>query len=88
MTPRGLAAFLAAAAVLGVAAPTALAAAQDNPAPTSSGQPVFTFIPPRVGPLQVMIAPVFIGGKMISQGVNVATTGTSLPPITWSPPAT
>jgi hypothetical protein len=47
---------------------------------------VFTFIPPKVGPLQVIIGATYIGGKLISPGVNVSTPGTSLPPIVWTLP--
>jgi hypothetical protein len=46
---------------------------------------VFTFIPPKVAPLQVIIGATYIGGKLISPGVNVATPGVSLPTLTWSP---
>jgi hypothetical protein len=82
------------AAIVAVLIPVALAApaaiAQTTPpasAPASTARPVFTFIPPKVGPLQVLIGATFIGGKQISPGVNVSTPGTSLPTITWSPPA-
>jgi hypothetical protein len=54
------------------------------PAPASG---LLTFVPPSVGPLRVNIGPTIIGGKMISQGVNVSTPGVTLPPITWTPPA-
>jgi hypothetical protein len=53
--------------------------------PTAS--PVLTFIPPKVGPLQVIIGATFIGGKLISPGVNVSTPGVSLPPIVWTLPS-
>jgi hypothetical protein len=90
MSTRKLAAIAAALSPLALAAPLATASA-DTTAPAaaslSTAPPVFTFIPPKVGPLQVIIGATFIGGKQISPGVNVATPGVSLPPITWTPPA-
>lgn len=90
MRTRKLAAVAAVLAPLALAVPVAGAsAATTAPASASSStaSPVFTFIPPKVGPLQVIIGATFIGGKLISPGVNVSTPGTSLPPITWSPPS-
>ncbi|WP_324342237.1 hypothetical protein [Baekduia sp.] len=90
MSTRKLAAIAAALAPLALVAPVAsAAAATTSPASASvpTAAPVFTFIPPKVGPLQVIIGATFIGGKQISQGVNVSTPGTSLPPIIWSPPS-
>ena len=79
MTSRKLAAIVAALAPLGLAAaPLADAKAATPP-------PVFTFVPPRVAPIQVIIGATYIGGQLISPGVNVSTPGTSLPTITWSP---
>ncbi|MDQ1503871.1 MAG: hypothetical protein QOD57_1598 [Actinomycetota bacterium] len=88
-TPK-LAAIAAAVAPLVLAAPVARASAATTPpasAPSPAAAPVFTFIPPKVGPLQVIIGATFIGGQQISPGVNVSTPGTSLPPITWTPPS-
>jgi hypothetical protein len=90
MRTRTLAAIAAALAALVVAAPVAGASEVTTPpasATSSTASPVFTFIPPKVGPLQVIIGATYIGGKLISPGVNVATSGVSLPPITWTLPA-
>jgi hypothetical protein len=90
MRTRKLAAIAAALTPLVLAAPVASAgAATDPPASASSptAAPVFTFIPPKVGPLQVIIGATYIGGKLISPGVNVSTPGVSLPPIVWTLPS-
>ncbi|MDQ1381258.1 MAG: hypothetical protein QOF86_771 [Baekduia sp.] len=86
MRTRKLAAVAAAIAPLALAAPVATAGAATTP-PASAAAPVFTFIPPRVGPLQVIMGATYIGGKLISPGVNVSTPGVSLPAITWTPPS-
>jgi hypothetical protein len=89
MRTRKLAAIAAALAPLALAAPVAGASAATTPpapAALSPAGPVFTFIPPKVGPLQVIIGATYIGGKLISPGVNVSTPGTSLPPIVWTLP--
>jgi hypothetical protein len=90
MRTRKLAAIAAAFAPLALAAPVAGASAATTPPSTASGSTasaVFTFIPPRVGPLQVIIGATYVAGKLISPGVNVSTPGVSLAPITWSPPS-
>ena len=90
MRTRNLAAVAAALAPLALTASTASASAATTPpasAPLSAAGPVLTFIPPKVSPIQVIIGGTFIGGKLISAGVNVSTPGVSLPPITWSLPA-
>jgi hypothetical protein len=92
MHARKLTAVLAAVVPLGLAAPVAVAAADTAPAapPPASAPPsgpLLTFVPPRVGPLVVAIGPIFLQGKLVSPGVNVATPGVSAPPIVWSPPA-
>jgi hypothetical protein len=78
----------AAAAVLIPFALAAPAGARADATPTAASpaaSPVFTFVPPRVGPLSVTLGPTIIDGQQISPGVNVVTPGTSLPPITWTP---
>ena len=83
--------FAAAAAVLvplALAAPVA-ASPDTTPAattPPAASGPLLTFVPPKVAPITVSIAPTFIGGQMISPGLNVSTTGVSLPPIAWRLP--
>jgi hypothetical protein len=81
-------AMLCFAAPVGVAsAATTSAAAPAAPASApAAGSPLLTFVPPTVGPLSVSLGATIIGGKVISPGVNVSTSGTSLPAITWSPP--
>jgi hypothetical protein len=78
----------AAAAVLipfALAAPVAGAATTPAASSRAAKAPVFTFVPPRVGPLTVNLGPTIIDGQQISPGVNVFSPGVSLPPITWSP---
>jgi hypothetical protein len=90
MRIRSLPAAAAVLIPLVLAAPVAGARADTTPTapvPGAAAPPLFTFVPPRVGPISVSIAPTFINGQLISPGVNVSTPGTSLPPITWSPPA-
>ena len=90
MHTRTLAAIAAALAPLVLAAPVASAGAATTPPALASlptASPVLTFIPPKVGPLQVIIGATFIGGKLISPGVNVSTPGVSLPPMVWTLPS-
>ena len=88
MLKKKLPAVLAALAPLALTPAAASAAtAPAAQAPSPAPGPVFTFIPPKVGTLQVVIGATFIGGKMISPGVNVSTPGTSLPPIVWRMPS-
>jgi hypothetical protein len=82
----------AAAAVLipfALAAP--VAGARADTMPTASSAPAaaptrFLFVPPRVGPLSVILGPTIIDGRQISPGVNVVSPGVSLPPIAWTLP--
>jgi hypothetical protein len=77
-----------AAGVLAIAIPAAGASAATLPAVTSTpGSPLLTFVPPKVGPLSVDIAPTIINGKMTDPGLHVLMPGITLPPITWSLPA-
>jgi hypothetical protein len=55
------------------------------PATPAAAPPRLTFVPPKVGPISVSIAPTFIGGKLVGPGVNVSTPGVSLPTIAWTP---
>jgi hypothetical protein len=88
MRIRKLSAAAAVLIPLALAAPVAGARADTTstgPTPTAAAPVLLTFVPPRVGPISVSIAPTFLDGRLISPGVNVATPGVSLPPIAWSP---
>jgi len=85
---KRLATTAAATGLLAVAIPAAAAhAATPGPAPTlpSITMPGITFTPPQVGQIDVVIGPTIIGGKVIDPGLNVSTTGTSLPIFTLPP---
>jgi hypothetical protein len=83
MLVRKLSAAAAVVSLFGLAAPVVGARADTTPAAAS---PLLTFVPPKVGPISVNIGATFIGGRMISRGVNVVMPGVSLPPMTWTPP--
>jgi hypothetical protein len=91
MTIRKLTAATAAAGLLAFAVPVATAAAASVP-PAGQSQappaPVLTFLPPSVGPICVAIGPIVIGGKVISPGVHVCTSGAALPPLHLDLPLT
>jgi hypothetical protein len=87
MLTRKLAAAVAVLVPFAVAAPAASAATTSASAPASTPPRVLTFIPPKVGPLRVVIGEIYIGGRRISPGVNVATQGITLPPIVWTLPS-
>ena len=84
MLIRRLTAATAAASVLALAGPVAAASADSAGAAGQSQlppPPVLTFVPPSVGPICVVIGPIIIGGKVISPGLHVCTSGVSLPPL-------
>jgi hypothetical protein len=86
-------------AAVAVLIPFALAApvagARADATPTDPGayshrvmgpsSPLLSFVPPKVGPLNVSLGATIIDGQVISPGVNVVSPGITLPPITWSP---
>jgi hypothetical protein len=78
--------FTAAAttAVLALVTPMASASAITAPAaqPPPTQSTLLTFVPPSVGPICVTIGPIIIGGRIISPGVHVCTSGVLLPPLT------
>jgi ABC-type sugar transport system substrate-binding protein len=76
---KSLAAALSAACLLAIAAPVAGAATEPQ---------TVTFVPPRVGPLSVDIAPTVINGTMTDPGMHVTTPGVTPPPISWTMPPT
>ena len=85
---RKLCLAAAGASALALAAPVAAANAADIPVAPPSGpvsHPVLTFVPPSTGPICVAIGPIIIGGKVISPGLHVCTSGASLPPLSTQP---
>jgi hypothetical protein len=84
------------AGALAVAAPVAGASAAVDPAalppgamqlPAAASLPPgllpsgSVFVPPRVGPISVDIAPTIINGKVVDPGLHLHTPGTNLRPI-------
>ena len=77
----------------GVAVVAAGAVATLAPAATAGAQttnPLLTFVPPRVGPITVVIGPVIIGGRVMSPGINLTMPGVTIPTFTlpafdWPP---
>jgi hypothetical protein len=79
----------AAAAGLLAVAPAAGASAATVPpgsALPSLQAPAFTFVPPKVGPISVDIAPTIINGKIIDPGRHILMPPVEVPPISWTPP--
>jgi hypothetical protein len=79
------AAAAAAAGLLAVATPVA-SASTTPPASASIPRAALTFVPPKVGPLSVDIAPTIINGQMTDPGLHVLSPAVSLPPIAWTLP--
>jgi hypothetical protein len=90
------AASIAAAGLIGVAGP--VAGANTATPPAASGAPSLqlpanlqplpsTFVPPKVGPLSVDIAPIIINGQIVNPALHVLVPGVSAAPITSTPPA-
>jgi hypothetical protein len=84
--PR-ISAAAAALSALCLTASAGVASAATTPTISQAPSGLLTFVPPSVGPLSVSLGATIIGGKVISPAVNVTTTGTTLPPISWTPPS-
>lgn len=64
----------------GVAVATVTAVAALAPAAgAQTTSPPLTFVPPKVGPITVVIGPVIIGGRVMSPGINLTLTPPSIP---------
>jgi hypothetical protein len=55
--------------------------------PANLQPPSSTFVPPKVGPLSVDIAPIIINGQIVNPALHVLVPGMSAAPITSTPPA-
>jgi hypothetical protein len=91
-SPRRLAAVASAVSLLAVGAPVAGASAATSTVPTtplpplpSWSWPALTFVPPWVGPIEVHIGAIIIGGNVISPGVNIVMPPITLPPFLSHP---
>ena len=86
-TIRTISAAAVAAGVLAVGIPVASASAATAASPSVLPSPpasALNFVPPRVGPISVDIAPTIINGKVVDPGLHVLMPGVSLPPISWT----
>ena len=87
--PAGKPFAAAALSLLALAVPAAGASAAAPPRGAmvlQTDPPMLTFVPPRVGPIVVDIAPTIIQGQEMSPGLQLATPGTSLPAVSFTPP--
>jgi hypothetical protein len=64
----------------------ASAATPPGPAATSPPPLGLTFVPPRVGPLSVDIAPTVLNGQVTDPGLHVLMPGASVPADAWTLP--
>jgi hypothetical protein len=78
-----------AAGLLALASSAPGASAATLPAfswPSSFQSPVFSFVPPKVGPISVDIGPTIINGQMTDPGLHVLMPGVSVPLSASTPP--
>ncbi|MDX6728701.1 MAG: hypothetical protein QOK49_3506 [Baekduia sp.] len=70
-------------------AAAALAASATTPSGPAALSPLplgLTFVPPRVGPLSVDIAPTVLNGQVTDPGLHVLMPGASVPADAWTLP--
>jgi hypothetical protein len=82
---RTMSATVASLSVLGLAGPVAGAVAATAPTAAAPPSPLLTFVPPKVGPINVYIGATIIGGKVISPGISIRMPGITMPTIAWTP---
>ena len=79
---------VATAGLLALTTSVGVAAAESTPPASGPPMPAITFVPPKVGALSVDIGPTIINGKVTDPGLHVLLHGTSLPPMSFTPPPT
>ena len=90
MFSRKTLASVAAGSLFAIGVTGAGASAATRTSTTSDGCPPAaasgaTFVPPKVGPISVVIGPTIIDGKVIDPGMNVTTPGVTADPCPAAP---
>ena len=88
MRIRTYSAAATAAGLLAFALPAGASAATipGGPGTPNLQLPAFNFVPPKVGPISVDIAPTIINGKIIDPGRHILMPPIEVPPVSWTPP--